>query len=84
MFRCTGGANYSHFKYLKIAPAVRATDIFLENGFLLLEEDGGRSGIRTLEGLTAPPVFHTAIAFATKPELVCCLDFAFTIAESQL
>jgi len=27
---------------------------------------GGRSGIRTLEGLSAPPVFHCSIAFATE------------------
>ena len=45
---------------------------------------GGRSGIRTLEGLSAPPVFHTTIAFATKPALVCSLDFAFALASLGL
>ena len=53
---------------------------FCISGGLML--DGGRSGIRTLEGLSTPPVFLTTIAFATKPELVCCLDFVFTIAQT--
>ena len=43
--------------------------------------NGGRSGIRTLEGLSAPPVFRTTIAFATKHALVCGLDFVFAIAQ---
>jgi len=46
--------------------------------------NGGRSGIRTLEGLSAPPVFLTTIAFATKHELVCGLDFVFAIAPKSL
>ena len=47
-------------------------------------KDGGRSGIRTLEGLSAPPVFRTTIAFATKHVLVCGLDFVFAIAQMSL
>ena len=46
--------------------------------------NGGRSGIRTLEGLAAPPVFRTTIAFATKHALVCGLDFVFAIAQKSL
>jgi hypothetical protein len=47
-------------------------------------KSGGRSGIRTLEGLSTLPVFHTTIAFATKPSLVCSLDFVFAIAQKSL
>jgi len=49
-----------------------------------LSQSGGRSGIRTLEGLSTLPVFLTTIAFATKHCLVCGLDFAFTIALQAL
>jgi len=64
----------------------RSSEIRAQKTGLLLtgKISGGRSGIRTLEGLSAPPVFHTTIAFATKHALVCGLDFVFAIAQESL